>query len=322
MIKGVDLSQWNNGLTISAVMKAGYKFAILRGGYTGYVSARPKQKDTCFEDYYKQAKAAKMPVGCYWYSCADTKETGIEEANYLYEHCLKGKQFEYPIYIDVEESRWQLNKRARVTAAIIGFCETLTKKGYYCGIYASSSWFDNEIDTAKLTAYTKWVANWRKTKPSFKYNHFDIWQNSSDSNISGYRVDTNICYVDFPALMKSKGYNGFKATETKPSTAKPTTKPTTTKKSVETVAKEVLAGKWGNGTTRKTKLTNAGYNYAEVQKKVNELLNAKSIEKVAREVINGKWGNGASRKNRLTKAGYNYNEVQKKVNELLKKGVK
>lgn len=57
--------------------------------------------------------------------------------------------------------------------------------------------------------------------------------------------------------------------ETKPATQKTTT---TKKKSVTTIAKEVIAGKWGNGTTRKKKLTAAGYNYSAVQKKVNELL--------------------------------------------------
>ena len=43
-------------------------------------------------------------------------------------------------------------------------------------------------------------------------------------------------------------------------------------KSVTEVAKEVIAGKWGNGETRKQKLKAAGYDYAAVQKKVNELL--------------------------------------------------
>ena len=46
----------------------------------------------------------------------------------------------------------------------------------------------------------------------------------------------------------------------------------TTKKSVKEIAKEVLAGKWGNGATRKKKLESAGYNYTEVQKEVNKLL--------------------------------------------------
>jgi N-acetylmuramoyl-L-alanine amidase CwlA len=98
------------------------------------------------------------------------------------------------------------------------------------------------------------------------------------------------------------------------------------KKSVTEIAQEVLQGKWGNGITRKNKLKKAGYNYEEVQKKVNELLNKKvvkvpvkkSVTVIAKEVIQGKWGNGAERKKRLTDAGYNYNEVQKKVNQLLK----
>lgn len=98
----------------------------------------------------------------------------------------------------------------------------------------------------------------------------------------------------------------------------------TAKKSVTEIAKEVLQGKWGNGADRKNRLTNAGYNYADVQKKVNELANTnkaptkKSVTEIAKEVLQGKWGNGAERKRRLTQAGYNYAEVQKKVNQMLK----
>ena len=38
------------------------------------------------------------------------------------------------------------------------------------------------------------------------------------------------------------------------------------------IAKEVIAGKWGNGTDRKNKLTAAGYDYTAVQREVNRLL--------------------------------------------------
>nr|DAR43349.1 MAG TPA: Lysozyme [Caudoviricetes sp.] len=43
------------------------------------------------------------------------------------------------------------------------------------------------------------------------------------------------------------------------------------KKSNETIAKEVIAGKWGSGETRKKKLKAAGYDYNAVQKVVNKL---------------------------------------------------
>lgn len=93
----------------------------------------------------------------------------------------------------------------------------------------------------------------------------------------------------------------------------------TPKKTTDEVAREVIDGKWGNGDARKTALTEAGYNFSEVQGRVNILVSAskKSVDAVAREVIQGKWGNGEDRKNRLTKAGYDYYAIQSRVNELM-----
>ena len=51
-----------------------------------------------------------------------------------------------------------------------------------------------------------------------------------------------------------------------------TGKNTVVKKTVTELAKEVIAGKWGNGQDRKNRLTAAGYDYTAVQNKVNELL--------------------------------------------------
>lgn len=99
------------------------------------------------------------------------------------------------------------------------------------------------------------------------------------------------------------------------------TSSSSSKKTVTKLAKEVLAGKWGNGSARKTALEKSGYDYDAVQKKVNELSKGtstkKSIDEVAKEVIQGKWGNGSARKDKLIEAGYDYEKVQKRVNELL-----
>lgn len=101
---------------------------------------------------------------------------------------------------------------------------------------------------------------------------------------------------------------------------------TSNKKSNEEIANEVIAGKWGNGDSRKVAITNAGYDYNAIQSIVNQKLNdkttpnkpiLKSTDEIAKEVIAGKWGNGKDRFNRLASAGYDGNVIQNRVNELL-----
>lgn len=95
-----------------------------------------------------------------------------------------------------------------------------------------------------------------------------------------------------------------------------------TPKTVEELALEVIAGKWGIGADRRDRLTKAGYNYTDVQVRVNQLTALakarKSVDEVAREVIRGAWGNGKARKDAIIAAGYDYDKIQKRVNQLLR----
>ena len=85
----------------------------------------------------------------------------------------------------------------------------------------------------------------------------------------------------------------------------------------------MIRGEWGNGSDRRIRLTQAGYDYDAVQNCVNEILTGastpakKTVDELAREVIRGEWGNGSDRRVRLTQAGYDYDAVQKRVNEIL-----
>lgn len=49
-------------------------------------------------------------------------------------------------------------------------------------------------------------------------------------------------------------------------------------KDIKTVAREVIAGQWGNGDARKKNLEAAGYNYKEVQNMVNQILNGSAVQ--------------------------------------------
>lgn len=222
-IFGVDVSKWQGNFDFKNAKEQGVKFAILRAGYTGSSDGTSKAIDEKYERNYKEAKKQKIGVGAYWYSRATSKAKGEAEAKYMYEKCLKGKQFEYPIYIDVEDTVYQkkAGKKA-VTEAIIGFCEYLENKGYWVGIYASDiSGFKEMMNINDLKAYDKWVARYG-SEPKY-VTEYGMWQfSSTNGKVKGASdsLDLDYAYKDYPALMKKYGKNGFTKTEKKETTTK------------------------------------------------------------------------------------------------------
>ena len=101
---------------------------------------------------------------------------------------------------------------------------------------------------------------------------------------------------------------------------RPPAEPPTPSKSVATLAREVLDGKWGVGLNRTNALTAAGYDAALVQDEVNRLVisgQRKPVATIAQEVIAGKWGNQPARARDLQAAGYDPIAVQAEVNRLV-----
>lgn len=282
MLKGIDISKFQNGLNLAQAKNGGIDFVILRAGYTGYGDGVSKAKDPTFEGFYAAAKSIGLPVGAYYFTIATNYQKGVDEANWLYNNCLKGKQFEYPIYIDVEDDtggRKYLRNAGKkaTTQGIKGFCETLEKLGYYVGIYASDiSGFKDMMNISELTRYDKWVANYNH-QPTYATT-YGMWQYSSKGRVNGYNgnVDVNYAYKDYSTIIKNSGLNGFpKGYNTQPSET-----PTPAKKSNEEIANEILNDAnnevWGTTTTnptRKQRLEAAGYNYDEIQAIVNRKLN-------------------------------------------------
>lgn len=294
---GIDLSHHNEGINFDTLKNEGVEFAILRAGYTGYGDGVSKAKDTQFENFYNQCKERGIGVGAYWFTCANTYQKGVDEANYMYDNCLKGKQFDYPIYIDVEDDTggryWLRNAgRERITDGICGFCERMEELGYYVGIYANFDWFNNWIDQNRVVNYDKWLAYWTSNHPD-TYLASDMWQFGGEYNavrspyLAGQCVDQDYCYYDYPSVIKGLGFNGY------PRNPQPSPEPSPEpKKSNEEIAQEVIEGKWGNGEERKQRLTNAGYDYQAVQDIVNSIVYADF--QVGDKVKAIKKGNGAS----------------------------
>ena len=123
---------------------------------------------------------------------------------------LKGKQFEFPIYFDIEDCSQSDLGKAVLTAMCEAFCDTLEKAGYFAGVYASTYWFTSKLDHARLAGkYTIWLADYRAG-----YNKTlkrDMHQYTSNGHVAGISgcVGMNTCTRDFPGIIKKAGLNGF-----------------------------------------------------------------------------------------------------------------
>lgn len=206
---GIDVSVHNGYVDYNKVKAAGYSFVMIRDGY-GDTLSYPNQVDSRFEENYRNAKAAGMSIGTYHYMYATTVEGAKREAEGMLS-LLKGKQFDYPVSLDIEEQK-QFNLSAVQKGAIIeAFISVLEQAGYYVVLYSYES-FLNSIPITTLAKYDIWCANTSKT-PSIRYG---IHQYSFTGGVSGISgdVDLNRTEKNYPDIIKGAGLNGYPKTNT------------------------------------------------------------------------------------------------------------
>lgn len=200
MTKGIDISYCQQVVNYDKLVGQ-IDFAIIRAGY-GRVAS---QKDSMFEKHYAELKKRNIPVGVYWYSYATSVSQAIEEANVCLQ-IIKGKQFEYPIYIDMEEQSQYNQGRNAVSAIIKAFCDTMEKAGYFAGYYTSASWIKNVVSDEVRNRYTGWIAHWDVSSPMY---NMPVWQYGLRQVAGIGQCDVDYAYTDFPTLIKENGYNGY-----------------------------------------------------------------------------------------------------------------
>lgn len=266
--KGVDISSWQGNIDIKALAPQ-VDFFIFRG-YAG------SSKDSKVDRNVNLAIEDNKPYGLYIYSYALNTAQAKEEAQRMVTLANSYSIKPNFLVIDMEDADgykrkygMPSNQTLRDICTVEG--ETFEQAGYYAMVYASSSWWNNQLNG--LTRFDKWVAHWptsggkqkgNATSPDGENaNNCGIWQFTSEGTLNGYngRLDMNYGYKDFIV----KGYEGG-------STPTPQPKPTPTK-SNEEIAEEVKAGLWGNGEDRKNRLEAAGYDYNAIQDIVNASYN-------------------------------------------------
>ena len=254
--KGIDVSSYQGNIDWNKV-KENIDFAILRLGWIGNTN---HSLDTKFETYYRDCKSAGIPIGVYVYNYCNSQERARNGAEWAINQ-LKDKSIDLPIYIDMEESSIENLGKDNLTNICIAFNTIIENAGYWAGVYANLNWYTNYLNKDTIKArYTTWVADYGVSQDRYE-GEYDMLQYTDEGSISGIagNVDMNIMYRDL--------INEIKEQDKEP-------EPDTDRKTVEELAREVIAGQWGNGEERKIKLTNAGYDYSAIQAKVNEILGA------------------------------------------------
>jgi GH25 family lysozyme M1 (1,4-beta-N-acetylmuramidase) len=212
---GVDISQYQ-GTPDFAKLKNAVDFVIIKAGYGRYRN----QVDPQFERNYSECKKYGIPCGAYWFGYATNPQDAASEARICAE-VLKGKQFEYPIYYDVEtdtkSNHYPFNTGIDNCSAMVeAFCSTLESYGYFAGLYISRSPLQQYIYPETAAKYSLWIAEYGG---KCNYNGtYGMWQYSDNGSVSGIAkaVDLDECYVDYPALIKSGGFNGYPREAAKP----------------------------------------------------------------------------------------------------------
>ena len=303
--RGIDISAHQGDIDLNA-LRSQIDFVIIRVGYgtKGTIDNKFKRNaDLCV--------SLGIPFGFYWYSYALDESGAQKEA----EACLNAiapykDKYSMGVWFDMEDADGYKRKNgmpSNSTLRIIcaRFCSVVEGQGYYTGIYASSSWFNNQLSGSELDRYDKWVAQWPTSGGSQTGLNTDansrsdlsLWQFTSNARFSGYNdsLDCNYAYKDSYRVGEANNQPTAPSQSTAPSG------------STLDLAIGAMDGIYGDGDARKN---NLGSRYDEVQNFINHIYSA-SADTLAEEVKAGKYGNGDTRKKLL---GSRYDEVQNKVN--------
>lgn len=263
-LNGIDISSYQSGIDLTVVP---CDFVIIKATQgTGYVNP------DC-DRAYQQAKRAGKLRGTYHYVGGGN---AVAEADY-YVNNIKGYLRDGLLAIDWEaeqNSAW--GNEAYLEQLVRRVIE---RTGVKPLIYSMASRYAQVAAVAKKLDCGLWIAEYADMNPTGYQAHpwregayaCAIRQYASTGRLNGWggNLDLNIAYMTRDQWAKYVNPGG------KPAAAPAPSKPSApAKKSEDTIAAEVIAGKWGNGQDRVNRLKKAGYNPASIQAKVNAKLGA------------------------------------------------
>lgn len=205
----IDVSRYQGTIDWAQVAAAGYKGAMLKTVSTNHKLSKRADGlyiDSTFEANYRNAKAAGLDVGVYYYTYATNKDMVNAELSLL-RQAVYGKELTLPVAVDVEDNRLvSLDKQDLTDLAAYALHE-VEQMGFYAQLYTYTSYANAHLDMARLAGrWDVWLADYtgKTPKVSFKYT---AHQHTSKGSVPGISrtVDLNVTTLNYPKIIRKKG---------------------------------------------------------------------------------------------------------------------
>lgn len=205
----LDVSRYQGTIDWAQVAAAGYKGAMLKTVSTNpKFSSRPDGLyiDPMFETNYRNAKAAGLDVGVYYYTYA-TSEAMADAELALVRQAVYGKELTMPLAVDVEENKLKPLSTLDLTNVVAYALEQVEKMGFYAQLYTYTYYSNMELDMGRLAnRWDVWLSDTTGHTPAVGY-HYNAHQHTSNGSVPGIKgnVDLNVTTVNYPKIIRKKG---------------------------------------------------------------------------------------------------------------------
>lgn len=206
----IDVSRYQGAIDWAQVAAAGYRGAMLKTVSTNRKLSKRLDGlyiDPTFEDNYKNAKAAGLDVGVYYYTYA-TSEAMADAELVLLRQAVYGKELTLPVAVDVEDNRLGNLDKQSLTDLTAYALHEVEQLGFYAQLYTYTSFAKAHlfVGGAALHPYDVWLADYTGKTPNVTFN-YNAHQHTSKGAVPGIsgNVDLNVTTLNYPRIIRKKG---------------------------------------------------------------------------------------------------------------------
>lgn len=205
----IDVSRYQGEIDWAQVAAAGYKGAVLKTVSTNRKLSKRADGlyiDPTFEANYRNAKAAGLDVGVYYYTYA-TSEAMADAELALVREAVRGKELTMPLAVDVEENKLKPMTTLDLTNLTAYALEQVEKMGFYAQLYTYTYYSNMELDMGRLAnRWDVWLSDTTGCTPAVGY-HYNAHQHTSEGSVPGIsgNVDLNVTTLNYPRIIRKKG---------------------------------------------------------------------------------------------------------------------